>query len=117
MDRILLSLVLLVYLLPISAFSGVTLLHTNDLHSHFRPGRGALKLGGVARLKTLIDQIREERPEALLVDAGDWSEGTIYYNLGTGLESLRMMEHLGYDIAVVGNHDWLNGPDTLLNIV
>jgi 2',3'-cyclic-nucleotide 2'-phosphodiesterase (5'-nucleotidase family) len=93
----------------------VTLLHTNDLHSHFRPDGGPLGLGGVARLKTAIDAERAKNPNTLLVDGGDWSEGDIYYIPGAGQETLKMMDHLGYDVAVVGNHDWLNGPDALLN--
>jgi len=95
----------------------LTLIHTNDLHSHFRPEKGPLGLGGVARLKTAIDRIRKEVPNTLLLDGGDWSEGGIYYNEGTGIEDLKMMDALGYDAAVVGNHDWLNGPDTLLDIL
>lgn len=92
-----------------------TLLHTNDLHSHFRADKSVLNLGGVARLKTAIDQNRKAALHSLLVDGGDWSEGNIYYTLGAGVESIRMLDHLGYDVAVVGNHDWLNGPDNLLN--
>jgi len=93
----------------------VTILHTNDLHSRFRPDTTPLKMGGVARLKTKLDEIRRESPASVLLDGGDWSEGSIYYHLGAGRETLRMMDHLGYDVAVVGNHDWLNGPDVLLD--
>jgi 2',3'-cyclic-nucleotide 2'-phosphodiesterase (5'-nucleotidase family) len=93
----------------------VTLIHTNDLHSHFRPERTKLGLGGLARIKTTVDQLRQENPNSLLLDGGDWSEGNIYYNLGTGTETLKTMESMGYDVAVVGNHDWLNGPDILLD--
>jgi len=93
----------------------LTLLHTNDLHSHFRPDDSALNLGGLARIKTLVDRIRNEDPGALLVDGGDFSEGQIYYNLGAGVETMRMMDYIGYDAVVVGNHDWLNGPDVLID--
>jgi 2',3'-cyclic-nucleotide 2'-phosphodiesterase (5'-nucleotidase family) len=95
----------------------VTILHTNDLHSHFRGERTPLGLGGVARLKTAIERARASVPHSLLVDGGDWSEGNIYYLEGAGAETLKMMDHLGYDVAVVGNHDWLNGADTLLGIL
>lgn len=93
----------------------INLLHTNDLHSHFRADKDELALGGVARLKTAIDQVRGLNPNTLVLDAGDWSEGEIYYAAGGGTQSLRMMDHLGYDVAVVGNHDWFNGPDALVN--
>lgn len=92
----------------------LTILHTNDLHSHFQPEKGGLQLGGIARIKTLTDRIRAENPFTLLVDGGDWSEGHIYYTEGAGRETLRMMDRMGYDVAVVGNHDWYNGPETLL---
>ncbi|MEK7690337.1 MAG: metallophosphoesterase, partial [Bdellovibrionota bacterium] len=95
----------------------VRILHTNDLHSKFRPERGALGLGGVARIKTLINAIRSSDPDALVVDGGDWSEGDIYYRVGLGRESLRFMDLMGYDLAVVGNHDWLNGPARLVQAV
>lgn len=98
------------YAQPVS----ITLLHTNDLHSHFRADHSALPLGGVARLKTAIQKIRDHTPNTVLIDGGDWSEGNIYYTLGAGRESLRLMDMIGYDVAVVGNHDWLNGPDALL---
>src|SRR5690349_7992090 len=68
----------------------VTLMHTNDLHSHFRGEKTALGLGGVARLKTAIHRVRKEVPDALLVDGGDWSEGSIYYTAGAGRETLKM---------------------------
>lgn len=114
------TLVLLFYSSPNWAETppvSITLLHTNDLHSHFRPEKTPLALGGVARLRTAIQNIRKETPNTLLIDGGDWSEGSIHYMLSGGFESLQMMDHLGYDVAVVGNHDWLNGPDWLLNIL
>jgi 2',3'-cyclic-nucleotide 2'-phosphodiesterase (5'-nucleotidase family) len=92
----------------------ITIFHTNDLHSHLRPEKTPLALGGIARLKTAIDRGRKDAPHSLLVDGGDWSEGNIYYTEGAGAEVLRMMDRLGYDAAIVGNHDWVNGPDTLL---
>jgi 5'-nucleotidase/UDP-sugar diphosphatase len=92
----------------------LTLLHTNDLHSHLRPEKSSLGLGGIARLKTAIDRLRSQATNSLLLDGGDWSEGNIYYTQGAGAATLQLMDHLGYDVAVVGNHDWLNGPDILV---
>ncbi|MEK6704832.1 MAG: 5'-nucleotidase C-terminal domain-containing protein [Bdellovibrionota bacterium] len=105
--------------LACSAFAGnITLLHTNDVHSHYRPDKSILQLGGIARLKTAVDKLRSISPlSTLLIDAGDWSEGGIYYMAGTGEASLRIMEEIGYDLAVIGNHDWLNGPDVLLDVI
>ncbi|MCC7441437.1 MAG: metallophosphoesterase [Bdellovibrionales bacterium] len=94
-----------------------TLIHTNDLHSHLRPERDELGRGGIARLKTAADRVRAEGLPTLFVDGGDWSEGQVYYNLTTGRDTLNLMGEIGYDVAVVGNHDWYNGPDTLLEAV
>lgn len=95
----------------------LTLFHTNDLHSHFRSELTGDHRGGIARLKTLVDSQRKLFPSSLLLDGGDWSEGSIYYTDGLGEQSLRMMDALGYDATVVGNHDWLNGPDALLDSI
>jgi 2',3'-cyclic-nucleotide 2'-phosphodiesterase (5'-nucleotidase family) len=97
--------------------STFTILHTNDVHSHFRSDHSPIQLGGVTRLSTVIHAERAKYPQSLLLDGGDWSEGTIYYTEGTGAESIKMMDMLGYDAAVVGNHDWLNGLDALMSSV
>ncbi len=96
----------------------LTILHTNDVHSHFRSEKTPLKEGGLARLSTAIQAARAAHPsDSILVDGGDWSEGQIYYVEGAGSESLKLMDLLGYDAAVVGNHDWLNGPGQLLDAI
>jgi 2',3'-cyclic-nucleotide 2'-phosphodiesterase (5'-nucleotidase family) len=101
----------------LAADQQLTILHTNDIHSHFRENTGPLHLGGLARIKTAIDQIRRNHTNTLLVDGGDWSEGDIYYTQGAGAESIRMMDRMSYDVAVIGNHDWINGPDVLLDSI
>ncbi len=100
-----------------SAPVALTLFHTNDLHSQYRPLHEVPAMGGVARLKTLITRLRSETQNSFFLDGGDWSEGNIYYNLGAGTESLRMMDYLGYDVALIGNHDWLNGPDQIVKVI
>lgn len=95
----------------------ISLFHTNDVHSHFEPARSDLGLGGIARMKTLIDRLRKEQPDSFFLDGGDWSEGQVYYNIDSGVSTLQMMDLLGYDYAVVGNHDWINGPEVLLDVI
>lgn len=95
----------------------LTILLTNDLHSHLRGEKTPLGLGGVARIKTAVDRVRASSPNTLFVDGGDWSEGNIYYTEGAGSEVLKMLDHLTYDAAVVGNHDWYNGVDVLLDVL
>lgn len=123
--RHILKLSLSVVLLSASAFAAepitLKLLHTNDLHSHLRPEKNELGLGGFARLKTLTTRLRARNATqgaiTHLVDGGDFSEGHIYYNYEAGSEVIRLMENLGYTVAVPGNHDWINGPDVLIDSV
>lgn len=94
-----------------------TLFHTNDLHSQYHPEPSVYHLGGIGRLMTMIERLKETYPESIVVDGGDWSEGGIYYTLDTGTQNLSVMGMMGYDAVVIGNHDWLNGPDILLSAI
>lgn len=96
----------------------ITILHTNDMHSHFHPEsstseKNPYNLGGMPRLKTLVDQLRGKLANTMLLDAGDWSESTPYFFVDAGSNMLGIMDAMGYDAAVVGNHDFLNGPSEL----
>ncbi len=91
----------------------ITILHTNDVHSHIDPfgpedGRNPNK-GGVARRASLIDAIRQENPNTLLLDAGDIFQGTPYFNYYGGELEFKLMSKLKYDAATIGNHDFDNG--------
>ncbi len=95
----------------------ITILHTNDVHSHIEPfgpeeGRNA-NLGGIARRATLIEKIRLENPNILLLDAGDIFQGTPYFNFYGGELEFKLMSKLKYDAATIGNHDFDNGIDGL----
>ena len=96
----------------------ITILHTNDVHSHIDPfptdhSRYA-NLGGLARRATLVEQIRRENPNTLLFDAGDIFQGTPYFNFYGGELEFKLMSMLKYDAATIGNHDFDNGIDGLL---
>ncbi len=95
----------------------ITILHTNDVHSHIVPfgpndGRNANK-GGVARRASLIESIRTENPNTLLLDAGDIFQGTPYFNYFGGKLEFKLMSMLKYDAATIGNHEFDNGIDGL----
>jgi 5'-nucleotidase len=95
----------------------ITILHTNDVHSHIDPfgpddGRNANK-GGVARRATLVESIRKENQNTLLLDAGDIFQGTPYFNYYGGELEFKLMSMLKYDLATIGNHDFDNGIDGL----
>ncbi|WP_424494374.1 bifunctional metallophosphatase/5'-nucleotidase [Salinimicrobium sp. GXAS 041] len=95
----------------------ITILHTNDVHSHIEPfdptDAKFPNQGGVARRYTLINNIRKENPNTLLLDAGDIFQGTPYFNFYGGELEFKLMSKMGYDAATIGNHDFDNGIDGL----
>ena len=104
-------------LIPYQTFSQdnnltkLTILHTNDMHSHIHPfihGRNK-GLGGIAERATIIKNIRKESQHILLLDAGDIFQGTPYFNLYAGELELKLMSEMKYDAATLGNHDFDNG--------
>ncbi|NRT15454.1 5'-nucleotidase [Flavobacterium sp. 28A] len=104
--------------LSLSSFKTVdikhlTILHTNDVHSHIDPfpaddPRNA-NMGGVARRAALIETIRQENPNVLLLDAGDIFQGTPYFNYYGGELEFKLMSMMKYDLSTIGNHDFDNG--------
>ena len=93
----------------------ITILHTNDVHSHIDPfpadhPRNA-NMGGAARRAALIDKIRKEESNVLLLDAGDIFQGTPYFNYYGGELEFKLMSMMNYDLATMGNHDFDNGID------
>ncbi|MFH1466128.1 MAG: metallophosphoesterase [Pseudomonadota bacterium] len=108
----------------------VTILHTNDWHSHllgygpeaeYTPGSTGddTTVGGMARIKTLADEIRGASPDPVLMfDAGDWMEGSLFQLLATSQAAeLQMMQLMGYDAITIGNHEWSWGPGILATMI
>jgi 5'-nucleotidase len=96
----------------------ITILHTNDVHSYIDPFPADHprnpNMGGVARRATLIEGIRKENPNVLLLDAGDIFQGTPYFNYYGGELEFKLMSMMKYDVVTIGNHDFDNGVDGLL---
>lgn len=93
----------------------ITILHTNDVHSHIDPFPADHpknpNMGGVARRAALVEKIRKEEKNVLLLDAGDIFQGTPYFNYYGGELEFKLMSMLHYDLATMGNHDFDNGID------
>ena len=91
----------------------ITILHTNDVHSHIEPFSSDHSefpnKGGFERRSTLINNIRKHNPDTLLFDAGDIFQGTPYFNFYGGEIEFKLMSMLKYDAATIGNHDFDNG--------
>lgn len=96
----------------------LTVLHTNDQHSRIEPFDSSYSRnpnqGGFARRATLIQRIRSQEKNVLLLDAGDIFQGTPYFNFYGGELEFKLMSMMGYDAATMGNHDFDNGLDGLL---
>ena len=100
-----------------SSHKNITILHTNDVHSHIEPfskdHSEFPNKGGFERRATLISEIRRQNPNTLLFDAGDIFQGTPYFNFYGGEIEFKLMSMLGYDAVTIGNHDFDNGIDGL----
>ncbi len=75
----------------------ISVMHTNDTHAH---------LDNIAKRTTAIKQFRAEKPNSLLLDAGDVFSGTLYFNEFKGKADLKFMNNLGYDAMTFGNHEF-----------
>jgi 5'-nucleotidase len=94
-------------------YTKVTILHTNDTHSHIDPFPADhskfANRGGAQNRFNLIQKIRSEEKNVLLLDAGDIFQGTQYFNMFGGERELTLMSKVGYDAGTMGNHDFDNG--------
>lgn len=106
--------------LSISSFKSneikhLTILHTNDVHSYIDPFPADHprnpNMGGVSRRAAIIESIRKENDNVLLLDAGDIFQGTPYFNYYGGELEFKLMSMMKYDLATMGNHDFDNGID------
>ena len=93
----------------------LVIIHTNDTHSQIDPYtyKSDVNVGGVLRREAAIREIRAENPHTLLLDAGDFSQGTPYFNFFKGYVEVRLMNAMGYDAATLGNHEFDNGSAAL----
>lgn len=95
----------------------LTILHTNDTHSRLEPfpmdGGRNQGLGGIAGRSSLIQKIRAEEEQVLLLDAGDIFQGTPYFNIYKGEPEIKAMAAMQYDACTIGNHDFDAGMENL----
>ena len=99
----------------------LVILHTNDTHSRMDPfpmdGGRFQGLGGVARRASLIKRVRAAHPNVLLLDSGDIFQGTPYFNFFKGEIEFEAMSAMEYDVATIGNHDFDNGVQGLVEMM
>lgn len=99
----------------------IVVLHTNDVHSHIDPFPADHprnpNMGGAAKRAFIIEKIRKENKNVLLLDAGDSFQGTPYFNYYEGELELKVMNMMQYDATTIGNHEFDNGIEHLSKMI
>ncbi len=99
----------------------LVILHTNDTHSQVEPSEksslATSDMGGYARRMGVIEKIRSEENNVLLLDAGDYWQGTPYFNFYNGRIEIDALNRMEYDATTLGNHEFDNGMDTLAAVI
>ncbi|MCF0197787.1 MAG: metallophosphoesterase [Bacteroidaceae bacterium] len=120
-NRIFCFLLLLAAALSVDA-QRLTILHTSDTHSCVEPVSpndadiNMADKGGFVRRATLIDSLRRTEPDLLLFDCGDYSQGSVYYNMYKGEVEVKLMNAMGYDVVTIGNHEFDYGLDNMARL-
>ena len=99
------------------------LVHTSDTHSCVEPvsknfsDTAQADKGGFMRRAALLNQLCKEHPDLLLLDCGDFSQGSAYYNLYHGEVEVKLMSSMKYDACTIGNHEFDYGLDNLARLI
>ncbi|AZA92452.1 Trifunctional nucleotide phosphoesterase protein YfkN precursor [Chryseobacterium nakagawai] len=108
-------------ILDLKPANKLTILHTNDQHSRIEPFDASYtknpNQGGFARRASLIQQIRNQESNVLLLDSGDIFQGTPYFNFFGGELEFKLMSMMKYDASTMGNHDFDNGLEGFLKVL
>ena len=101
----------------------LVVLHTNDTHSTIIPinenldNKDLAGRGGCLRRINMIKEERKQNPDLLFFDSGDFSQGSGYYTLFKGEVEVGLMNHMGYDAATIGNHEFDFGLNNLAKLI
>ncbi len=105
--------VILLMAMAMFAFSAMaehlTILTANDTHSAVMPNRNGK--GGLMRWKVAMDSVRQADKNVLAIHAGDAVQGTVYFSMFRGAVEYAALDSLGFDICIMGNHEFDNGVD------
>ena len=113
---------MLLSVLTAGAQKRLEILHTNDTHSCIMPLNPNLAdtavagRGGYLRHVAMLKEERERNPKLLLIDSGDFSQGSPYYTLFKGDVEVALMNRMGYDAATIGNHEFDFGLDNMARL-
>lgn len=123
MNRLIITIALTVITLSAGAQKQktLTILHTNDTHSTILPLNNAVDTmvkskGGFLRRMAMIRNERNKDPELLLLDSGDFSQGSPYYTMFKGDVEVGLMNNMKYDAVTIGNHEFDFGLDNMIRL-
>ena len=122
MKRAILFLSILLSSLLVLRSQTLTIVHTSDTHSCIEPisphdiKPDQADKGGYIRRVSLIKELRQEHPDLLLLDCGDFSQGSVYYSLFKGSAEVELMNLMGYDACTIGNHEFDYGMDNMARL-
>jgi len=110
---------LLILVFSLQAQEPIVILHTNDTHSQIEPfpDKDGSMVGGIYGRAAIIDQYRKDYKNVLLFDAGDFCQGTPYFNYFKGATEIKFMNLLGYQASALGNHEFDNGSRMLAKVL
>lgn len=94
----------------------LVILHTDDVHSQVEPKKSDDK-GGAKRRMGAIEQVRAKYDNVLLLDAGDFTQGSSYYCVFKGRTDVELMNRMGYAAATLGNHEFDLGAEFLADSI
>ncbi len=92
------------------------ILHTNDMHGRIEEDREN-DVMGMAYLKTIVDDFRENYENVMVLDAGDTFHGTSTVNTLDGRPVMETMNLIDYDVMTAGNHDFNFGYERMLELM
>ena len=99
----------------------LTILHVNDTHSHFEPVRSGefAGTGGLVERAAYVDSVRraDGAENVLLLHAGDFCQGTVYFSEFRGGLETKALNLMGYDAVTLGNHEFDNGIEGLERMI
>ncbi|MGP1471368.1 MAG: bifunctional metallophosphatase/5'-nucleotidase [Schwartzia sp. (in: firmicutes)] len=99
-----------IFALPLTAWAEVTILHTNDVHC------GVAQNLNIAQVAQYKHDLMKQNPNVLLVDAGDAIQGEPLGSLSEGAAIIRIMNSVGYDFVIPGNHEYDFGMTRFLEL-
>lgn len=104
-----------------SGLSEMKILYTNDIHGgilpYEQPDKPGIEFGGMSQLSSSINDAIKDRDSTLILDGGDWAQGTYVSGRDKGQTLMQIMNAIGYDASEIGNHDFDWGREGLDNMI